>query len=40
MKKQLFALFLLALLLVPMFWGIFQLRRIRRQQREREGDSD
>jgi hypothetical protein len=40
MKKQIFALFLLLLLLVPMFWGIFQLRRIRRHLRDAKLDPE
>ncbi len=40
MKKQIFALFLLVLLLGPMFWGIFQLRRIRRDSRDRREGGD
>ena len=39
MRKQLFALFLLVLLLGPMFWGIFQLRRVRRILRDRPADA-
>ena len=34
MKKQIFALLLLLLLVAPMLWGIFRLRRLPRHRRD------
>lgn len=40
MKKQVFALFLLVLLLAPLFWGIFRLRRLPRHRRGEKSERD